>query len=202
MKHVAMELKDKLKARRSSAENSQTQPQRRHVIPAVITNGLAAAVSPAGVCPLSLKWLMVTSTLPPTQTALNRLISQVWQPILFLLAILLHNNVQQTRLAHNPALCLQMRNEATEKRCSSITQKNVTPGVWNSICIVLTGQFLPPEYRWGMMSDASSFLRTLRGKRCIYNKLGLYMLQIKNVDFDTVRIPQSTFTSMIKFLKP
>jgi hypothetical protein len=82
-----------------------------------------------------------------------------------------------------------MRKEASEKRGSSIALKNGTPGVWNSICVVLTGQSLPPEYRWGMMSDAATFLRTLRGKSCIHNKLGLYMLQIKNLDFDNVRIP-------------
>jgi hypothetical protein len=61
-----LELKDKLKARRSGEDRDT---QRRHVNPAIITNGLAVALSPAGVCPLTLKCLMVTSTLPPTQPA-------------------------------------------------------------------------------------------------------------------------------------
>jgi hypothetical protein len=55
-----------------------------------------------------------------------------------------------------------MRAEATENRSLRISAQNRTPGVWNAICIVLTGKSLPDEYRWGHISDASSFLRSMR----------------------------------------
>jgi hypothetical protein len=89
---------------------------------------------------------------------------------------------------------MQLRAEATEHRGSHITPQNGVPGVWNAICIVLTGKSLPDEFRWGHISDASSFLRSMRHNcSCTFNKLGLYMLQIPSVTFKVVRIsPQST----------
>jgi hypothetical protein len=70
-------LKDKLKARIAAAEVARKNPVKRSVQPAIITRGLVAAISPAGVRPLELKWRMPTSTLPPTKPALSQLVSQV-----------------------------------------------------------------------------------------------------------------------------
>jgi hypothetical protein len=70
-------LKDKLKARLDAAETAKKRPAQSKILPAVITRSLAAAISPAGVCPLTLKWRMVTSAMPSTRTALNQLISEV-----------------------------------------------------------------------------------------------------------------------------
>jgi hypothetical protein len=74
---------------------------------------------------------------------------------------------------------MQMRAEATDNRGSRISAQNGTPGVWHAICIVLTGKSLPDEFRWGHISDASSFLRSMHNNRSsTFNKLlGLYMLQ-------------------------
>jgi hypothetical protein len=82
---------------------------------------------------------------------------------------------------------MQMRTEATENRGTKISAQNGTPGLWNAICLALTGRPLPEEFRWGHIADASAFLRTLRNHRsCTYNNLGLYMLQITDVDFQMV----------------
>jgi hypothetical protein len=89
---------------------------------------------------------------------------------------------------------LQMRGEVAKERGGVST---ALPGSWYDICIVLTHQRLPTEYRTADRSNASKFLQGLLGVSALYNALGVYMLQVeaihwqfvKDVDYEGSRDP-------------
>lgn len=85
---------------------------------------------------------------------------------------------------------MQIEAEQAPKRADT---RDLTPGSWNDICLVLTGQHLPDEYRHGPRQATSTLLRTIRDTSGHYNKLGLYMLQIVDLTWDLVRSGRPCF---------
>jgi hypothetical protein len=84
---------------------------------------------------------------------------------------------------HLNDIITDLRREANEKR-AGVSQP--PHGAWDDLAIVLTGERLPKEYRQAHDSNASTFLRNLRGCSAAYNMLGIYMFQLPELDYDAV----------------
>jgi hypothetical protein len=84
---------------------------------------------------------------------------------------------------HLNDIITDMRREANAER-AGISQP--PHGAWDDLAIVLTGERLPQEYRQAHDSNASTFLRNLRGCSAAYNMLGIYMFQMPDLDYDVV----------------